>query len=92
MPAHRRVVPTSYYRMSSILTIEAARQRLIGERHQSPTRVLGYANRHILRVDHRAGDSPDRIIHEIDPAARLLPTPPPKERLSMPQATGTGRT
>ena len=78
-------MPTSYYRMSSVLTIEAARQRLISERHQSPTRVLGYANRLILRVEHRLRHPPDGIIHEVDPQARLLPTPPVEEAFTLDQ-------
>jgi hypothetical protein len=47
-----------FYRMSSPLAVEAVPQRLIGEPHQSPTRFLGYANRHILRVGHLAGHPP----------------------------------
>jgi len=53
MRVHGREVPTSHYRMSSDHTIEAAQQRLADEPHQSPIRILGYANRHILRVDYR---------------------------------------
>jgi hypothetical protein len=76
-------VPTSYYRLSGILALEAARQRLLGERHQSPTRVLGYADRLILRVDHWPGCAPDDIIHQVDPSARRLPQPPTEERLTL---------
>ena len=66
---------TSYYRMSSDHTIEAARQRLLREPHQSPARVLGYANRHILRVDYRPGRPPDSIIHNIEPPGATTPHP-----------------
>ena len=55
----------THYRMSSPHTIEAAVRGLLQEAHQSLTRVLGYANRHILRVDHLPGlqDSPDWFRH-----------------------------
>jgi hypothetical protein len=69
--------------MSSTLAIEEARQRLVGERHQSPSRVLGYANRLILRVEHRRRNPPDDIIHEIDPRARLLQKPPIEEGFTL---------
>ena len=76
-------VATSYYRMSRSLAMEAARQRLISERHQSPTRALGHANRLILRVDHWPGHPPDAIIYTIDPRARLLSEPPAEERFTL---------
>jgi hypothetical protein len=72
--------------MSSVLAIEAARQRLISERHQSPTRVLGYANRLLLRVEHRRRHPPDEIIHQIDPGVRLLQPPPVEEVFTLEQA------
>ena len=63
--ANRRQVATHHYRISSPHTIEAAVQGLLQEAHQLPTRVLGYANRHLLRVDHLTGlqDLPDWFRH-----------------------------
>ena len=63
--ANRRQVATHHYRMSSLHTIEAAVQGLLQEAHRSPTRVLGYANRHLLRVDQVTGlqDLPDWFRH-----------------------------
>lgn len=69
-------VATHYYRMSGPQTIEDAMRRLAQEAHLSPARVLGYANQHILRVDHPPGRLPDATIHAIDPEARRLPEPP----------------
>ena len=77
-------MPASYYRMSSALALETARRRLIDEPHQSPTRVLGYLNRLILRVDYHPCHPPDRIIHEIDALARRLPIPPTEDKLALP--------
>ena len=62
--------------MSGTRTIEDAIRRLGREAHLSPARVLGYANQHILRVDHAPGQLPDAIIRDIDPEARRLPEPP----------------
>jgi len=70
-------MPTDYYRMGSGHALEAARQRLISEPYQSPSRVLGHANRLILRVAYRSGSPPDHLIHELDYMARRLPHPPP---------------
>jgi hypothetical protein len=74
--ADQTCVATHYYRMSGPQTIENAMRRLSQETHLSSTRVLGYANQHILRVDHPPGRMPDPIIHDIDPQARRLPEPP----------------
>jgi len=46
------------------------------EAHLSPTRVLGYASRNVLRVDHPTSRLPDAAIRDIDPTARRLPEPP----------------
>jgi hypothetical protein len=75
---HCEGVTTAYFRMSSTGTVEAARQRLIQEPYQSPTRVLGDANRLILCVDYRPGYPPDPIIRRIDPMARRIASPPPE--------------
>ena len=69
-------VATHYYQMSSVHTIEAAMRDLIQDGHHTPTRLLGYTNRHILRVDHPPGRRPDASILDIDPKARRLPEPP----------------
>jgi hypothetical protein len=75
--------------MSSAYEVEAARQRLTQEPYHSPSRVLGYGNRLILRVDYRPGYPPDRIIHEVDPMARPLPNPPTEQGFSTPDTAKT---
>ena len=69
-------VATHYYRMTSSHTIEDAMRRLAREADHSAARVLGYANQHVLRVDHPPARLPDAILHDIDPEARRLPEPP----------------
>ncbi len=86
-------MPTDYYRMSSGHALEAARQRLISKPYQSPSRVLGDANRLILRVAYRSGSPPDHLIHELDHMARRLPHPPAVRRtatVGCDQAAETG--
>ena len=45
------VVTRGYYRMSSLRRLELAAHRLVSEPGTSVARLLGYANRHVLRVD-----------------------------------------
>jgi len=52
------VVTTGYFRVSSTRAVEAARQRLIQEPYQSPTRILGDANRAHPPRRLSAGQSP----------------------------------
>jgi hypothetical protein len=80
-------MPTDYYRMSSGHALEAARQRLISEPYQSPSRVLGHANRLILRVAYRSESPPDHLIHQLDHMAQRLPHPPTAAATA---ATGPG--
>ena len=67
---------THYYRMSTPQTMDEAIRSLGQQANLSPTRVLGYASRNILRVDHPASRLPDAAIHDIDPNASRLPQPP----------------
>jgi len=52
--------------------VEAVVGRLADETGMSITRLLGYAHRRVLRVDHRPSELPDDIIREIDPLAGRL--------------------
>ncbi|MGH3454717.1 MAG: hypothetical protein ACRDPQ_08445 [Nocardioidaceae bacterium] len=66
-----------YYRMSSLRRLEAAGHKLADEPNMSTSRLLGYANRYVLRVEHADGEDPDPIVRDIDPEVRVLPGPPP---------------
>lgn len=69
--------------MSSPHALEYARQRLVGVRHLSISRVLGAANVLVLRVDYGPGGPPDDIVQEIDWMAERMPAPPIEEGFSV---------
>ena len=65
-----------YYRMSSLRRLEVAAHRLTSRKGTSVSRLLGYANRHVLRVDHDDDFDPEPVLRETDDLVRHLPGPP----------------
>ena len=70
------VVTRGYYRMSSLRRLELAAHRLVSEPGTSVARLLGYANRHVLRIDHADDFDPEPILRATDDMVRRLARPP----------------
>lgn len=65
-----------YYRMSSLRRLERAVRWLVTDPQLTAARLLGYAHRHVLRVDYPDDRDPGRALREIDPMVRVLSGPP----------------
>jgi hypothetical protein len=62
--------------MSSLRTLESAVRWLVTEPQMTASRLLGYAHRHVLRIDYPDDREPSLTLREIDPMVRVLPGPP----------------
>jgi hypothetical protein len=65
-----------YYRMSSLRRLDSAVLWLLTDPQMTAARLLGYAHRHVLRIDHPDDRDPHLSLREIDPMVRVLPGPP----------------
>ena len=62
--------------MSSLRQLESAVRWLVTDPQLTVARLLGYAHRHVLRVDYPDDRDPGRALREIDPMVRVLSGPP----------------
>jgi hypothetical protein len=62
--------------MSSLRTLESAVRWLVTDPQMTAARLLGYANRHVLRIEYPGDRNPGRALREIDPMVRVLSGPP----------------
>lgn len=62
--------------MSSLQRLESAVRWLVTDPQMTAARLLGYAHRHVLRVDYPDDRDPVRTLREIDPMVRVLSGPP----------------
>jgi hypothetical protein len=62
--------------MSSLQRLDSAVLWLVTDPQMTAARLLGYAHRHVLRIDYPDDRDPRLSLREIDPMVRVLPGPP----------------